>query len=171
MAKSNYILFSLWLILFLSPKNLDSSCITDVADSQIGVREIGENGGWRVGQYQKSTGNKQGDSWCSSFVHWCYLQCGKTIPTNGGAYSNLNYKHLVYFNNKFKESPIPGDIFTIYSISQKRIHHTGFYRDKYNDKMYYTVEGNTNTNGSSNGIGVFKRIRSYNTTYSISRFD
>ncbi|WP_367914236.1 peptidoglycan-binding protein [Leadbetterella sp. DM7] len=55
-----------------------------------------------------------------------------------------------------------GDIFL---LRQSRLDwiHTGIIVE-IEDKTFTTIEGNTNINGSSNGIGVFKRVRNYNTS-------
>lgn len=158
------------IIIFITFQSFSTECLVKTMDSQIGVREVGNNGGEIVGQYQKTTGNRSGDSWCASFVKWVYLQCGINLPINGAAKSCFNKNGLIYYQNKFLEEPRPGDIFTIYSTSEKRICHTGLYRGYYNSRIYTTIEGNTNDNGSSNGIGVFKRLRSYKATYAISRW-
>lgn len=164
-------LICIFIFLLFSSPSLDSSCIIQVADREVGVREAtGHNDGLRVGEYQKTTGNRKGDSWCASFVKWVYLQCGVSLPINGAAKSCFNKDGLVYYQTRFIQEPKPGDIFTIYSSSERRICHTGLYRGYYNSRIYTTIEGNTNDNGSSNGIGVFKRLRSYKATYAISRF-
>lgn len=157
---------------------MEGGCLVNVIDKQVGVKEAtGHNDGIQVEQYLKSTGNVRGQSWCAAFVHWCFLQCGITIPTNGMAASCQNKKNLVMFNRRMLKEPKPGDVLTLYSFTEKRIHHTGFYREYYNSKVYVSVEGNTSGNGvvpgsssDVDGQGVYKKLRSYNATYSISRW-
>jgi uncharacterized protein YijF (DUF1287 family) len=61
-----------------SPKKLVSA-----AQSQLGVREVGENRGKRVLEYQKSVRNDHyavNAPWCSSFVTWVGLQANDPSP-------------------------------------------------------------------------------------------
>ena len=154
-----------------------SSCIEQTMVKEVGVREAtGNNDGKRVGEYQKTTNNKAGDSWCASFVKWCFNQCGISTPITGWSPSAENRKNLVYKNSRFYQEPKTGDVFTVYSVSKKRIVHTGFYYKFYNSRIYESIEGNTSPSavlGSKsdvNGNGVYKKLRSYQSTYSISRW-
>lgn len=147
-------------------------------DSQVGVKELtGNNDGFNVEKYQKSTNSPKNSSWCASFVKWCFLQCGKNVAITAWSPSAHNSKNIIMMNGKFYKEPINSDVFTIYSISKKRIVHTGFYYKYYNSKVFVTVEGNTSGNGvlsgsvlDVNGNGVYKKLRSYNAIYSITRW-
>lgn len=144
---------------------------------QVGVREAtGNNDGKMVEIYQKSTNSPKNSSWCASFVKWCFDQCGISTTITAWSPSAENRKDIIYKNNRFYKEPKTGDVFTIYSISKKRIVHTGFYYKFYNSRIYESVEGNTSPHaniGSTqdvNGDGVYRKLRSYNATYSISRW-
>lgn len=143
-------------------------------DRQLGVRESGGNNrGWKVNQYQESTGNKDGDPWCASYVHWVLKQCGVYTTISGWSPTAHNKNNIVYFNKKFNKQPVTGDVFTIYSVKNGRISHTGFFRERINDKFYLTNEGNAARDGATNpfdGDGVYEKIRSFNATYSITRW-
>ena len=57
--------------------------MADAARSQLGVREVGENGGDKVRVYQKSVKNDHyalNAPWCSSFVTWAGLQANDPTP-------------------------------------------------------------------------------------------
>tara|TARA_R110000868_G_scaffold1729_5_gene13928 strand:+ start:21983 stop:22432 length:450 start_codon:yes stop_codon:yes gene_type:complete len=144
-------------------------------DRQLGVRESGGNNrGWKVNQYQESTGSKDGESWCSSYVHWNLTRCG--IPNTVTAWSptSFNKKNIVWYQGKFKKTPREGDVFSLYSLSKKRIAHTGFVRERLNEKFYLTNEGNAAQDGALNpydGDGVYEKIRSFNSTHAISRWE
>lgn len=58
----------------------------------------------------------------------------------------------------------PGDIFLLYDKNNSQIawFHTGIIISSTNDTIT-TIEGNTNNDGSSNGNGVYKRIRNFRT--------
>jgi hypothetical protein len=140
-------------------------------ESQIGVREnLGVNDGVQIRKYLKAANINYPASYCAAFVKWVFLQCGIKTPITAWSPTAHNSKNIVYFKNRFEQEPKCGDVFTIYSTSQKRIVHTGFFYSFYNTRIYETIEGNTNDNGSSNGDGVYKRKRSYHQTYSITKW-
>ncbi len=171
MAKNISITFLIYILLSCFPKNLGSSCIIEIADTQLGVRELtGKNDGIEVEQYLKSTGLKKGNPYCSAYVHWILSICD--IPNTVTAYSPtaFNKKNIVFYKLKFKKEPQPGDVFCLYSITKGRIAHTGFLRERINSKFYKTNEANTNNIGSFDGDGVYEKIRSFNSTYCISRW-
>lgn len=152
-----------------------NTCIEQRLDRQLGVRESGGNNrGWKVSQYLESVNLPEGNAWCSAFVHWVLEQCGIVTTITGWSPSAENTKNIIYKNCKFKNNPKVGDVFTIYSIKRKRIVHTGFFRERINDKFYLTTEGNAAQDGAINpydGDGVYEKIRSFNATYSISRWE
>lgn len=154
---------------------MENSCLITSLDRQLGVRESGGNNrGWKVSQYLESVNAPEGSSWCASYVHWNLSKCG--IPNTVTAWSPTahNPKNIVWFKGKFNKSPNAGDVFTIYSLKKKRIAHTGFFRERINEKFYLTNEGNAAKDGAVNpydGDGVYEKIRSFNQTYSISRWE
>lgn len=177
MAKtSNYSIFICVLLCLLSI-HLESSCLTNAMDSQIGVKELtGRNDGKDVEKYLKSTGNRKGDPYCSSFVHWCLEQCGIKNTVTAFSPTSFNKKNIVYQKNKFLKEPQEGDVFCLWIPQKGRIGHTGFFRKRLNTRLYYTVEANTNQGAAVgsladfDGEGVHKKIRSFHSTYSISRW-
>lgn len=140
--------------------------------SQIGVREAtGKNDGKDVEKYLKTVGLGRGYAWCAAFVKWCLIQADISNSVNGMALSAHNKNNLVFYKKKFYKSPRAGDVFTLYYATLKRIGHTGFYNMQINSSIYETVEGNTNEAGSREGDGVYRKKRSFNATYSISRWE
>lgn len=141
--------------------------------SQIGVREAtGRNDGREVEMYLQTVGLGKGYAWCAAFVKWNLLQVGitKANRINGMALSCHNSANIIYYKNNFLQPVQPGDIFTIYYSSLKRIGHTGFLDKAINSSIYRSVEGNTNAVGSREGDGVYYKYRSYKATYSITRW-
>jgi hypothetical protein len=139
--------------------------------SELGVREAtGKNDGVRVEMYLKNAGVSKGAPWCAAFVKWCLDKA--QIKNNITAWSPTthNKNNVVYFQKIFLKKPDYGDVFTVYFISMKRIGHTGFYDGDAGNGMFYTVEGNSNDNGSRDGIGVFRLKRRYHAIYSITRW-
>ncbi|MEN9447125.1 MAG: hypothetical protein RJA25_415 [Bacteroidota bacterium] len=147
------------------------TCITDTYLSQVGVREAtGKNDGKEVEQYLKSVGLGKGYAWCAAFVKWSLEQCGIKTDINAMALSAHRKERLVFFKGQKIKEPQPGDVFTLYYPSLKRIGHTGFFHQQVNSAVFKTVEGNTNQAGSREGDGVYIKYRSYNATYSINRW-
>ena len=144
-------------------------------DRQLGVRESGGNNqGWKVEQYLESVGLPPGNSWCAAYVHWVLAQCGFRTSITGWSPSAYNQKNVVYSQGKVRKTVRTGDVFVLYSLKKKRIAHTGFVREKMNEKFYVTNEGNAARDGAVNpydGDGVYEKIRSFNMTYAISRWD
>lgn len=140
-----------------------------VAVSQVGVREKppGSNSGPEVKAYLKSVGLGGGYFWCMAFVHWCFEQAAKAqgkanpFPRTAGC--------LDAWNRVRKSSPSrvvtraqaladpslvkPGMVFIL--DFGKGQGHTGFVKQSIGGALR-TVEGNSNTGGSRNGVGVFE---------------
>ena len=150
-----------------------SASVQQVYISQLGVRELtGRNDGIQVEGYLQTVGLSKGYPWCAAFVKWCYLKAGvlSAKQINGMALSVNDRSRWVYANNKFIEEPIAGDAFTLYFPHLKRIGHTGFYDGRLNGSIYKTIEGNTNSVGSRDGDGTYRKYRSFKSTYSINRW-
>lgn len=146
-------------------------CIVQSAEQYLYVREAtGKNDGHEVEMFLKSVGLGKGYSWCAAFVHYILDQCGVNNTINAWSPTAHNPKNIIYSQGKKYSSTRPGDVFTIWSYSKKRIGHTGFVHSPYCERFYTTIEGNTNDGGSFNGDGVYKRRRSFKQTYSISRW-
>jgi hypothetical protein len=145
--------------------------VTEVYTSQLGVREAtGHNDGKAVEMYLRSVGLGKGYPWCAAFVRWCYDSAHVATTINGAAASAHRPQNLVWFQHTWIKDPQPGDAFTLWYPSLNRIGHTGFFHRRVNSSVYETVEGNTNEAGSREGDGVYKKYRSFNATYSISRW-
>ncbi len=171
--------FIIFILLFHDSfgQRLQDPCIKSVYDKEVGVRELtNNNDGVRVEMYLHSVGAKKGDAWCAAFIAWCFKQCGVKTTIDASSASSINWQNLVYRNHTFLKEPQAGDTFSIYGYVKKekvtRVHHCGFFDSKVGDggKFFNTVEGNTNNNGSSEGIGVFTNKRSYNAIWTLSRW-
>ena len=130
--------------------------IIGVAKTQIGYRE-GSNNDTKYGTWY----GLPNQPWCAMFISWCARQAG--IPTSvlknsaragcGKNYFNIPQKDGVSY------TPKSGDLFFTKSWS-----HVGlvYYVD---GSYFYTIEGNSNNNGSSEGIGVFSIKRKISDYY------
>lgn len=129
------------------------------AISQLGVREIpkGSNAGPEVEIYLKSIGLGKGYAWCMAFVYWVVSQAAlKTAIKNpllktGGVLAQ--YRACLSLVVK---TPQPGDVFIM--DFGRGTGHTGFVEKVVGTKIY-TIEGNTNDNGSREGDAVCRRKR------------
>lgn len=126
-------------------------------------REIGgENMGPWVRLYCKG---EQGVNypWCAGFVSFILKQVGeyfaKTILLPYSLSCDVLGKAAKSIFESDKPSLIPpGSIFLINKSKGDWVH-TGFVVDS-DDKVLYTIEGNTNIAGSREGVAVMSRIRS-----------
>lgn len=146
--------------------------VGNVFRSQIGVRELtGHNDGVKVETYLRSTGLGKGNPWCAAFVHWCFERGGVKNGITAWSPTSVNKNNIVWFNKKFTRGPPEqADVFSLYFPHLGRIGHTGFVEKDLGNNMYQTVEGNTNDALSRDGDGVYRKKRSYNATYTISRW-
>lgn len=137
---------------------------------EIGVKETGTNSGPRVNQYLASTRLGPGFYWCSSFVHWNFSQCGKTFEParEFAAAARFGREHVVYKKGEVGETK-PGQVFTLYYANLKRIGHVGIIL-KDDEDYLTTCEGNTGAGGSRNGDGVYRRVRSKETVYTVNQW-
>lgn len=140
----------------------------EIALGEEGVREQpqGSNKGPRVDLYNLATNVPVGSLWCMSFVYWCFQraadQTGDENPMPQTAYCPTLY-NWAKKHDKLVEKPQRGDIFLVKGLRDGKpsVIHTGIVTGG----SIETVEGNTNNDGSSNGIGVFTRQRKPSTCY------
>lgn len=133
-----------------------------VLTSQIGYREGSNNDNIFGKEYGMNNA-----AWCAQFITFGrnHSGCEKLIPkfafTEAGAQWFIDRGQWIEDENNAK----PGDIGFIWDrsmVSHERprgIHHV-FAVQKRDGDSIITVEGNTNNNGSSQGIGVFALKRS-----------
>lgn len=176
MGKNNNFIIGLLLILLCNYRSVPCFGVTPVSEvynTQIGVREkTGHNDGKDVEKYLKTVGLGKGYSWCAAFVKWCLLEAGyiQANAINGMALTCHRKGHIVYEKGKVIREIQQGDVGTLYYPNLGRIGHTFFYDKKVNEKIYRTVEGNTNAQNSREGDGVYVRYRSIKQTFSFSRW-
>jgi peptidoglycan hydrolase-like protein with peptidoglycan-binding domain len=135
-----------------------------IASLLVGVREEkGPNDGVMVAAFQKDTGNHVGDSWCMSFAYWCYDEAAHSlgvknplIPT-GGSLDQLNRSKCRVIPAAEYTDPQPGDIGILDHGGGKG--HAYLVKGPGGAGVVDTIEGNSNTDGSSNGNGAYARQR------------
>ncbi len=130
--------------------------VLDFALTQVGVRETGTNRGREVEAYLASVDNPPGAPWCAAFIHYCIERAvPKPTPWVRTAYCPTIAAWADDLEILCPE-PVAGDAFLLYSAGRAR--HTGFVVEV-TGTSFRTCEGNTNTGGSAEGVGVFRRTR------------
>ncbi|WP_256009130.1 CHAP domain-containing protein [Desertivirga xinjiangensis] len=151
--------------------------------AEIGVREkTGRNDGARVEEYLKYVDLSKGEPYCAAFASWCMGKAGIPNPRTGWSPSLFPADKVVWERSRSlsaspgpagltgpKYTPQSGDVFGIYFPEKKRIAHVGFI-EKWDDSWIITVEANTNSAGSREGDGVYRKRRLTASIYKVSSF-
>ena len=115
------------------------------------------DGPW-VEAIQRVTGNKKGDAWCASFVAFVLdisYRGANPLPRTASCDALLEYAKA---KGLLTTAPRAGDVFLVMKTPTDA-HHTGFCTGPAVAGRVPTIEGNTNTDGSRDGWGVFARTR------------
>ncbi len=134
-----------------------------IAQSYSWVRESGgQNKGEAVAHFLEQVNLNDPEPWCAAFVSTCGIDAfGADWPLHRTA-SCANLGSEAMQKGLLFEQAVPGAVFLLWSTVKKRFHHTGFVIEPTeNASEWWTVEGNTNEGGSPEGIGVFKRRRTF----------
>lgn len=128
-----------------------------ISEIKAGAGEVGGNNkGPFVRKYHKEAGAVEGDSWCASFVSWCYMQAAGTKENMPFKYTAGARDVLRQFKNKGfaydldvskpETTPQPGDVVVWWRINLNGwqghvgiVHHC-------QDGFLYTIEGNKASN-------------------------
>lgn len=163
--------------------------------SYIGVRErTNRNDGDEVERFLSHVGLTKGAPWCAAFVSYCFYRAGYVSAPRTGWSPSFFRENARVWEQKEKSTqpntytPKVGDLFGIWYAKFGRIAHVGFV-DVPNVPSYHkngekaprnalyaplewitTVEGNTNDDGSREGVGVFCKRRSLRTIKYIARY-
>jgi hypothetical protein len=142
-----------------------------VAESQIGIMEnpLGSNSGKEINEYLASVNVNPGNYWCAGFVYWCAKKASEKLGIKNPVYKTAGC--LNHWNKTSGKKITKIDAINTPSLIQIggifiKDHgggygHTGIVT-KVEGGFIYTIEGNTNPEMSSNGIGVFRLIRKIN---------
>jgi peptidoglycan hydrolase-like protein with peptidoglycan-binding domain len=136
-----------------------------IAVAENGVREqpLGSNSGPRVSEYLRSTGINGPAYWCMAFVYWSFREASNRAHVPNPMLQTASCTNLYAWarpRGKLITTPQRGDIFLVRGGSDGRTHHHTGLITGLNGSRLATIEGNTNDDGSDNGIGVFARTRS-----------
>lgn len=156
--------------------------VRQVAMEYLNVREQGANRGEDVEGILESAGGSAGLSWCAAFVYHCHAEaasflcadttCPRTLSAvymvfDGRAAGNVTFRKQEVLDGS--QTPMAGDVFSMVhegpvsaldagQTRRFRRGHTGIVvsYDRVGNVLT-TVEGNTNSQGSRNGDGVYLR--------------
>jgi hypothetical protein len=131
--------------------------LLDIARKELGKKEEpkGSNWGPDVQVYLKSVGLEYSQPWCMAFCYWVVAEY-----CNQEGIKNPLYKtgHVGKQNQMCPSlrvnKPQPGDIFIM--IFKDGSGHCGFV-ERVDGNRIYTIEGNSNTDGSPNGYEVCRK--------------
>jgi len=158
--------------LFAAPGDLAAAAI-EFAKTQIGVMEdpLGSNRGPEVDEYLRAVGlDPRDDSfpWCVAFTHFCYLKAANKL---GRPNPHIRTAGVLDHWNRAGQSAAASRVTSVRAVADPSLVQPGslFIIDlgggqghsgmviEVADGRLVSIEGNTNDNGSRNGIGVFRR--------------
>lgn len=141
-----------------------ASAVISVAESQVGYHEGYKNGHWdNIQKYSAEVPGltwSQGQPWCAVFVSWAALQAGLAalFPCTASCATGVKW-----YQDKGRWSEYPAVGAQVF-YGAGGGSHTGLV-EHFDDNWIYTVEGNTNVNGSAEGDGVYRRTRARRDPY------
>ena len=147
--------------------------VQKIYTAEIGTKELtGHNDGKRVEEYLASCHLKKGQPWCAAFVCWTFKKAGVKAIVSGYSPNWFTSKYVIYFRGKKNNlTPQTADVGGIYFADKGRIAHTFFIDEwKEDSSNAITVEGNTNSQGSREGEGCYRKRRSKTQIYKVSRY-
>jgi hypothetical protein len=151
-------------------KTITADAILDAAAGELGYRE-GPGNDNKFGRYFKANGS----AWCAQFVSWCAEEAGATRDTMfpetawcpdlvaWGRRTNRIVRDPVKGDRS--GTPAPGDIMLLQRVKSDPLYsssgakHVGLVEKSLPGGRIQTIEGNTSDNGSAQGNGVYRLIR------------
>jgi len=151
-----------WRALFAPapPADLGEKALA-FAKTQVGIKEqpLGSNRGPEVDSYLASVGLEPGNFWCVAFVYYCANEAARRLDRPNPLPKTGSCSRLYTWakeNGLLVSKPEPGDIFLCIG-GETGHYHTGFMAGPISSDRFPTIEGNSNSDGSANGIEVASR--------------
>lgn len=125
---------------------------------ETGYHEGHDSGGWNnIQKYSEQTpgfGWSDGQPWCATFECWAAWKSGMVgrFPMTASCFAAVSWWQD---HGRWTQYPVLGGPFYMGTHGQD---HTGVVY-KYDAMRIFTIEGNTNVDGSYQGNGVYQRIR------------
>ncbi|MYT31760.1 MULTISPECIES: CHAP domain-containing protein [unclassified Streptomyces] len=142
----------------------DAQKIINTAKAEVGYHEGRSNGHWNNWQkYSPAVPGlewSQNQAWCATFISWCAMKAGLAglYPRTASCATGVAWFKA---RNRFSEYPAVGaQVF----FGPGGGSHTGLVY-AFDGDFVYTVEGNTNGDGSAEGDGVYLKKRQRRSSY------
>jgi CHAP domain len=135
--------------------------VLDIAAGEVGVRETAPNRGPRVDEYHIYAGRDPAlaDSWCAQFIWWVLGHAADYEGTAGLRFSSSGARLWELNQDKIADGdPQPGDV-GIADHGEGKSHVWLWVSCPGPDGRAQTIEGNSNIDGSRNGIMVCRHAR------------
>ncbi|MCC2278881.1 CHAP domain-containing protein [Streptomyces sp. ET3-23] len=142
----------------------DAQNIIKIAKAEVGYHEGWSDGHWNNHQrYSPAVPGlewSQNQAWCATFVSWCAMQAGLAglYPRTASCATGVDW-----FKQRKRFSAYPAVGSQIFFGSGGGAHTGLVYA--YDDDFVYTIEGNTNADGSAEGDGVYLKKRERRSSY------
>ena len=145
------------------------------ANAFVGFTEQGgENRGQVVERFLSAVHQQPGQPWCAAFVYYVGFNAHYDAESRTSSWplpATASCEELARFaaaRDALRSQPALGDVFLLYSPTLNRYAHTGIVvgvepprpgiRDVH---ICTTIEGNTNDNGSRDGIATLRKPRTF----------
>lgn len=139
------------------------------AITQLGQKEepTGSNRGPMVNKYLLSVGLNPGYAWCQAFVYWCYAtaaaKAGKQCPVIRTAgvqdcWRKTPTVQRITRKEALADLTLIQQGYQFIMLFSGGMGHTGIV-EKVEGSFIHTIEGNSNSNGSREGIAVVRHVR------------
>jgi len=142
-----------------------------IARKEVGVREVGDNNGKRVNEFQAAdTLAGGGYAWCASFAAWCIRESCKKLKLKNPWCNSASCDVILAFgrsNGILHDTPQVGDVFLVMH-SKYDATHTGIVSEIKGNR-FREISGNTNDSGSRSGNGVYEQWRENGSRYKFVR--
>jgi hypothetical protein len=115
-----------------------------------------------------------GNPWCAAFVYWCIDEAANQYDAINSFVRTAYCPDIASWGRSHDclyDTPQPGDVFLRWGTVSGvyRASHTGFVTSV-EGTSFRTVEGNTNLNGSRQGVGVFQLRRTNSNRFKFVRW-
>ena len=131
-----------------------------LAAARIGEAEVKRNSSPWVDRFLSAVGLNPGFPWCAAFVYWTCRTAGvpaDLLPSRRQAAVVVNWRNWARREGLITTKPRRGDLM-FWVNSDGRTGHIGIVT-KFENGVAYTIEGNTDEEGSREGDGVFRKER------------
>lgn len=144
-----------------------------IADDQLeaDVREIAWNDSPQIREYLEAADIHDPAPWCAAFCYWSVREAAAAkgepnpldvveLPAYVPSYVQAARKHGWLLHADQYDRVASADLFCLWSAARERFAHIGFVkRPPYEGNDFTTIEGNSNADGSREGVAVVSQER------------